>query len=281
MKTPFVMGAVETVTPELAAEWLEANPRNRKINQRHVSALAVEIRAGRWLVTGEAIKLTADGQLLDGQHRLWAVLEAGMPIRTMVVRGIQSEAQLVMDTGAARKPGQGLGLLGYANANATAAALSVLARCEARTYNPRRLTAMELDAVAKRWGVERVASRVTIVHRAPHGLRTAAVTAACVLADAAHGRALSDALAVAIASGQGPRLVVQFREGLLRAPKHGGGDGPTWRLMERLCSLVETLASGRERHVITGSRAAIERLTDLAVANLDPKTPGPTKVRAP
>jgi hypothetical protein len=94
--------AVE-ITPELARKWLGQNTHNRNVRQRVVLAYAADMVAGNWQWNGESIKFAIDGTLLDGQHRLAAIIESGMTITMLVVRGLPSEAQETVDGGAKRK----------------------------------------------------------------------------------------------------------------------------------------------------------------------------------
>lgn len=93
---------VQTITPDDAARWLKSNTHNRRIRQAHVAFLAREIRAGQWKLNGQAIVISDDESILDGQHRLLAVIEAGVPIKTLVIYGITFEAFKTIDTGAVR-----------------------------------------------------------------------------------------------------------------------------------------------------------------------------------
>jgi hypothetical protein len=107
---PNVLAEVLTVTPADAASWLKCNKNNRPVRKRHVMFLAREIMEGNWQVNGQAIVIADDDQVLDGQHRLMAVIEAGMPIETMVVYGIQPSAFKTIDTGAVRTGADALAL---------------------------------------------------------------------------------------------------------------------------------------------------------------------------
>lgn len=88
---------VETITPTKAAKLLKGNTRNRTLQLRRVSALAHDMTNGQWMLTGAPIVFNGDGTLLDGQHRLMACVNADTPFETLVVRGVQHEAQAVMD----------------------------------------------------------------------------------------------------------------------------------------------------------------------------------------
>lgn len=111
---------VEEITPELAKLLLRQNTRNRSLRQADVDKYARDMKAGRWRTTGEAIKISESGVLLDGQHRLHAVIKAGVPVKTLVVWGVEDEAQHVMDTGAKRSVADALQLNGVKNAHLVA-----------------------------------------------------------------------------------------------------------------------------------------------------------------
>lgn len=91
------------VTPDLALEWLDGNTHNRKLYQPVVERLAREMREGRWRLTHQGIAFNKAGVLIDGQHRLWAVVEAKRPIEFEVTRGLEDSAQEVVDIGLRRR----------------------------------------------------------------------------------------------------------------------------------------------------------------------------------
>ncbi|WP_329291919.1 hypothetical protein [Streptomyces pseudovenezuelae] len=111
------------VTPELARVWLRANTRNRNTRERAVTEYARDMVAGHWNLNGEAIKFAYDGSLLDGQHRLRAVIEADATVQMLVVVGLPPEAQETMDTGRKRTTADVMGLRGETNAHTLAAVL--------------------------------------------------------------------------------------------------------------------------------------------------------------
>lgn len=116
------------ITPDLATEWLNANTENRPLRESSVLVLARDMREGRWKVNGEAIKWSSDGILLDGQHRLFACIEAGVPFTTMVTFGLDPEVFATLDRGRRRTPADSLALLGEPNAEVLAAAVKKLAQ---------------------------------------------------------------------------------------------------------------------------------------------------------
>lgn len=113
--------SVVYVTPEMAERWLGTNKVNRNLRNARVVQFARDMTSNRWQITGEAIKFGKSGNLLDGQHRCWAVIESGCTVPMFVVRGIEDDAQLVLDTGSARTAGDNLGMQGYKRATLVAA----------------------------------------------------------------------------------------------------------------------------------------------------------------
>ncbi len=97
-----IIAEVMTITPDEATSWLRCNKSNRPVRKKHVAFLASEIVKGNWQVNGQAIVIADDEQVLDGQHRLFAIIEAGKPIQSLVVYGITPEAFRTIDTGAVR-----------------------------------------------------------------------------------------------------------------------------------------------------------------------------------
>jgi hypothetical protein len=96
---PSITRAVMLVTPALAAEWLKSNTRNRQIRKLVVETLATIIRKGEWHTTHQGIAFGTDGALYDGQHRLHAIVEAGIGVHVEVTRGLPMSAVDAIDTG--------------------------------------------------------------------------------------------------------------------------------------------------------------------------------------
>lgn len=94
--------SVVTVTPELAKRWLKKNTNNRRMRPLSVEKIAADIKAGGWIENHQAIAFNCDGTLIDGQHRLAAIVEAGVSIRSVVIRGVKKEALGVIDDHAKR-----------------------------------------------------------------------------------------------------------------------------------------------------------------------------------
>lgn len=86
------------VTPEVASDWLEHfNEGNRSIQRKHVSMIARDIMNGRWMDNAQAICFAGNPldpsssdyiRLLNGQHRLAAVVEADTPIEVRIATNV-------------------------------------------------------------------------------------------------------------------------------------------------------------------------------------------------
>src|SRR5690242_1675178 len=113
---------IMTITPEIAQEWLDRGGTNRKITRRRIDAMAAAIQRGEWQLTGEAIKLDSQGRVRDGQNRLHAIVQADIPVRSVVAHGVGEDAFDVMDTGRSRNAADVLHIHGYPSQNALAAA---------------------------------------------------------------------------------------------------------------------------------------------------------------
>jgi hypothetical protein len=118
--------AIETVTPAMAAEYLTHNSRNRKIVAAHVDAIARDIRAGNWMMNAQPICFARDGRLLNGQHRLSAVMQAGEAIEVPVMRGLPEEAYATYDIHAKRGPQLGAAFDNFGDKPLVAAAAVLL-----------------------------------------------------------------------------------------------------------------------------------------------------------
>lgn len=120
------------VTPRMAEEWLKANTGNRRISEAVVEAYAQDMRAGAWKLTHQGIGFDTNGRLVDGQHRLTAILKAGFPVMMAVTRGLSVSAQEVVDAQKPRSVADQLGLVdGLPSANKYAGAARVIAEIDA------------------------------------------------------------------------------------------------------------------------------------------------------
>lgn len=129
---------IELITPAMADEWLAKNTHNRDLRGTRVVNHAGALLRGEWKLVGDAIVFDEDGKLANGQHRLSAISLAGQMaaeqdrdfegIRAVVLRGVEADAQEVMDQGLSRKLGDALKLRKERHYTVLAASLGYLHR---------------------------------------------------------------------------------------------------------------------------------------------------------
>lgn len=130
-ETPVIPAAIPDeptlvdVTPGIAAGWLLRNTRNRTLRSAAVDAMARDMHNGLWIYDGSPIRFAATGELLDGQHRLAAVVDSKSVIRFLVIPNLPVEARDVMDSGTRRTAADVLTLRGEVNTAMLAAAARV------------------------------------------------------------------------------------------------------------------------------------------------------------
>lgn len=113
---------VETITPEWAAKILAAHDPNRNLRPAHVSRLARAIKDGQWMLTHQGVAFDREGRLLDGQHRLAAVVLAGKPVLMNVTTDADPASFAAVDSGLKRSAADVLHLAGFTGGHQLAAA---------------------------------------------------------------------------------------------------------------------------------------------------------------
>lgn len=92
---------VEKITPEMAERYLSKNTVNRSLSDSKVRSYAIDMASDKWELNGEAIRFNKDGKLVDGQHRLAAIVKSGRSIRMVVMTDIDNDVS-VYDRGRSR-----------------------------------------------------------------------------------------------------------------------------------------------------------------------------------
>ena len=121
--TKGVTAAIEVIGPPEARYLLRLNTHNRHVRQDHVATMARDMIAGKWILNGETIKVSKDDRLLDGQHRLMAVVESHAQVPMMVIRGLDDVSQETVDIGTKRQFSDILGLSGEISSHNLSAAI--------------------------------------------------------------------------------------------------------------------------------------------------------------
>ena len=106
---------VEIVTPDLAAEWLTANKRNRNLNRDRVQKYVDYISRAQWRDAVADVSFDVTGILQNGQHTLQACVAAEQSIVCTVKRNMPVEGQMITDTGRSRSLADQLQIEGLSN----------------------------------------------------------------------------------------------------------------------------------------------------------------------
>lgn len=112
---------IEIIDPAYAKQLLATGISNRPISEAAVLRYAKDMAEEKWQSNGQGVVLTDAGVLLDGQHRMHAVVRAGCPVSMLVVRGVDQDSFVTIDSGRARMLSDVLAIDGYHNTNQLAA----------------------------------------------------------------------------------------------------------------------------------------------------------------
>lgn len=100
---PGMTQELEFITPEAAVRYLGMNfSRNRTKKGHWVLRLTESIRSGEFRTTHQGVAFDENGELIDGQNRLHAIVAAGEGVWLWVARGVCHEDVQVVDRGVTR-----------------------------------------------------------------------------------------------------------------------------------------------------------------------------------
>lgn len=101
------------VSPALAKLWLETRAPNRKITSgdMRIPLYSSLMKSGDWGL-GEAILFNPEGQMIDGQHRMMALVAAGFPIKFWITMGVKPGMMAFLNSGKSRTLHQSMTIAG-------------------------------------------------------------------------------------------------------------------------------------------------------------------------
>jgi hypothetical protein len=120
-KSADVITTAILITPEIARSYLAKSKVNRKINPAIVRSYADQMAQGQWTLTNQGIGFAGEDHLIDGHHRLNAVILSQCSVWMNVTIGLTESAGAKVDVGYKREPGHILWML-YQVPNATSVA---------------------------------------------------------------------------------------------------------------------------------------------------------------
>jgi hypothetical protein len=174
---------LEIITPQIAEKYLTKNVCNyRRYAKQVAMAYADDMKTGNWKANGEAIKFNKSGFLVDGQHRLNAIIMAQVPVEMMVIRGVEDDI-VAYDIGKNRTIGQiarAQNLSPAASNTATLGAVSYMLKCNGCSNVPKQKSLQIIQEECQEWELALECSRVN-GGTSPVGKKSAVVLAIYIL----------------------------------------------------------------------------------------------------
>ena len=101
-----VTEVIEIITPEIAARYIKKNINgeyaNRRIKPANVAKICNIMINDEWYTDVNPIIFDSNGNMIDGQHRLLAIIKTGKSIRMAVKRGVNPESFKALDQNESR-----------------------------------------------------------------------------------------------------------------------------------------------------------------------------------
>jgi len=95
---------IEFVTPEKAAYYLSLNfSDNRNLSDKAIQELSSEMRSERFTLSDSAICFDTRGELVNGQHRLSAIVRSKTVQPLLILKNVPDETKLILDVGRVRR----------------------------------------------------------------------------------------------------------------------------------------------------------------------------------
>lgn len=110
MKTTTIL-----ITPEIARRFLKNNSSNRPLSPKNVDRFLYQMNSGQFILSPQGIAFDIYGRLIDGQHRLHALIKSGKNFPFNVTTGCSPEVFKILDTGKNRSAGDVLSIEGVKN----------------------------------------------------------------------------------------------------------------------------------------------------------------------
>ena len=88
------------INSEMATKLLKLNTANRPLDVRRAFKIAGAINRGEWQLNGDTIRISKNGVLLDGQHRLKGIELSGKTVKSYLIENLPDDVFMTIDTNA-------------------------------------------------------------------------------------------------------------------------------------------------------------------------------------
>lgn len=253
--------SVVAVTPELAQQWLDNNnANNRKVRGPVVDRYAHDMSEGRWLYNGEAIQFDRNRNLMNGQHRLRAIVKSGVAQPLLIITGLDPAAHGTLDNGSRRLPGDVLTISGFKEGRTLAAVANFALTLEALPpgavlrVNRLRTTADIEARVANDAHLQDVVERIIPEMAPPKSLMTRAVAAYTFYAlskvDQPACEEFFDGLLTLANLPQGSPIIALHRRLTAHTAEHVPGQNGAFRAIAYTIHAWNAWRAGEQRQMI-------------------------------
>lgn len=117
----------KVITPEIAKEWIDNGLRNRSVKTESLKKFKNDMLANRFHSSnGEPLIISNKGRLMDGRHRLMAIVATNKTIKFGVISGVDEKLMVTIDTGKERTLGDVFQIGAVRNGNIVAKASKLL-----------------------------------------------------------------------------------------------------------------------------------------------------------
>ena len=115
-----IVSYVARISPSDAVMLLERNERNRRQSKDTLNMYIKDMNEGLWKDSASQVQVSNTGKLLNGQHRLRAIVESNTSQILTITEGIDDECFRVLDVGRARSASDALSIIDFKNSPSAA-----------------------------------------------------------------------------------------------------------------------------------------------------------------
>lgn len=233
------------ISPEMADKLLATTSMNRAVSPARVLQFANSMRAGKWQLNGETIIVSETGRLLDGQHRLYGVIQFGAPVQMTIVSGVKDDVFETINTGRNRTVSDILGMEGYKCPQISAASAALIWRMYHNLGIWDACDAWASARILERYpSIQKWADTVNNVSRRSPLPASSMLAAMCYFEDVANKPAAAERFFTKVTKGAeledgSPHLTLRNRLISMRSAGHIMNAGSCWALVARTISAIE------------------------------------------
>lgn len=228
------------IDPEMAEHLLGHNTNNfRRMRHNTSTKYARDMTHGNWLLSWDCIAFAKDGTLLNGQHRLQAIIDSGIPQICFVMWDCEA-SDFVGDIGLKRSDHDiAVQTTDFENdallSNISIGAIKCLYRASFKGHTNSPSVFEVIDLIKAMPHLDKYCEFIKLIIAAPKGVRQAPVIAAiyCAFANTEDEKVVE--FAKQLSSGVGSETVVRMRDKLRDLANYSGSQAQEkkMRLVER------------------------------------------------